>query len=182
MKLTYETDRLLLKILRPTPENAMAVLDFYNRNQLLFERYEAKRPENFYTAEYQNAVLSCEYNLTLRLQSLRFWIYEKDQPDVIIGTVCFYNITHSIYDCCKTGYKFDQNYQGRGYAKEAMQFGIAMMFEQLHLHRIEAYVMKDNAPSIHLLMALNFEYEGTCRKVIRICDTWEDHMLFSLLK
>lgn len=40
MKLTYETDRLLLKILRPTPENAVAVLDFYNRNQLLFERYE----------------------------------------------------------------------------------------------------------------------------------------------
>ena len=57
-----------------------------------------------------------------------------------------------------------------------------MMFEQLHLHRIEAYVMKDNAPSIHLLMALNFEYEGICRKSIRICDTWEDHMLFSLLK
>lgn len=182
MNLEYETERLILKALKPTPEAAGEVLDFYNRNRNLFERYEAARPANFYTKEYQQAVLSCEYNLALKLKTLRFWVYEKENLTVIIGTICFYNITRSIYDCCKTGYKFDPQYWHKGYAREAMRFGISLMFEKLNLHRIEAYVMEENAPSIRLLKDLNFAYEGICRESIRIRDKWEDHMLFALLR
>ena len=38
MLFQYETDRLVLKVL--TPEYAPMVLDFYNRDRELFEKYE----------------------------------------------------------------------------------------------------------------------------------------------
>ena len=52
MLFEYKTDRLILKIL--SPEAAPMVLDFYLRDQELFERYEPKRSENFYTIMYQH--------------------------------------------------------------------------------------------------------------------------------
>ena len=89
---------------------------------------------------------------------------------------------HSIYDRCETGYKFDPEFWHKGYAREAMSFGISLMFNELNLHRVEAYVMKENIASIRLLSALDFQLEGICQKSIRIRGKWEDHMLFALVR
>lgn len=182
MLFTYHTQNLILRILPPTEENAKAVLAFYNRNIDIFEPYEGTRPENFYTETYQKTVLTCEFTLIAKKELLRFWVYEKNTPNQIIGTISFFHILHSIYSRCETGYKFDSHYWHKGYAREALAFGIALMFEEYHLHRIEAFVMENNLPSIRLLEALGFVYEGTCRQAIRVRGQWEDHMLFSLLR
>lgn len=182
MEFQYETEHLILKVLNPSPLNALAVLDFYNKNRAIFEQYEAARPENFYTTEYVHSVLTCEYNLAIQKKAVRFWIFEKTNPEHIIGTISFFNITHSIYDRCETGYKLDPDYWHKGYAKEALQKGISIMFYELNLHRIEAYVMEENTASIYLLKSLQFQHEGTTRQSIRIRGKWEDHMLFALLK
>lgn len=182
MQFKYETPRVLLKILQPSAESADQTLQFYTKNRTLFERYEGARSADFYTREYQKNILTHEYNLALREQSFRFWIYEKQRTNQPIGTISFYNIIHSIYDRCETGYKFDPAFWHKGYARESMSFGISLMFGELNLHRIEAYVMKENVPSIRLLSALNFQLEGICQKSIRIRGSWEDHMLFALVK
>lgn len=182
MEFEYRTERLILKILSPSVETARQVLNFHNKNRALFERYEGARPVNFYTEAYQKTLLSCEYNLTIQKKCVRFWVFEQDNPDEIIGTVSFYHILHGIYDRCETGYKFDPSHWHKGYAKEALAFGISFMFEEFGMHRIEAMVMPDNDASIRLLSGLNFEYEGTCRKSIRIRGEWEDHMLYSLIQ
>lgn len=182
MYTTYETAHLLLKILPPTAENTKQVLAFQKKNRATFERYEVARPANFYTETYQQSLLSCEYNLFRQWKNIRFWIYEKQNSSQIIGTIHFYNIMRSIYERCETGYKFDEDYWHKGYARESMQFGISLIFRELHLHRMEAYVMKENQASIRLLEDLGFVYEGTCRELVRIQGNWTDHMLFSLLK
>lgn len=182
MKLEYETERLTLKILKPAPEYARDILRFYDANRCVFEPYEPLRPNNFYTENYQKTVLTYEYNLAVRMTDVRFWVYEKINPDRIIGTVCFHNIVRSVYDRCEAGYKFDQNFWHLGYAREAMTLGLSVMFDDLRLHRIEAYVMENNKPSIRLLNALGFQYEGICRQAIRIRDNWEDHMLYALIR
>lgn len=182
MQFEYETTHLLLKILQPSAKSADQILNFYARNRVLFERYEATRSADFYTMAYQKNIITHEYNLALSEQCFRFWVYEKQNTDQPIGTVSFYNIIHSIYDRCETGYKFDPAFWHKGYAREAMSLGISLMFDELSLHRIEAYVMKENAPSIRLLSALHFQLEGICRKSIRIRGSWEDHMLFALVR
>ena len=90
LKYESQTDRLILKVL--TPNYANAVLNFQNRNRESFEAYEPTRPANFYTASYQQAVLKCEWDLALKQQCIRFYVFRKDDPQMIIGTVCLHDI------------------------------------------------------------------------------------------
>lgn len=180
MNLTYETDRLILKVLKA--DAAEDVLQFYLDNQELFEKYEPERPDNFYTIGHQKALLICEYNLTVKLSAVRFYVYRKEQPQQIIGTVCFRNITRSIYQSCEVGYKFDERYQHQGYAFEALYTGISIMFDDLRLHRIEANVMPVNTASCHLLESLGFTAEGVARGNALIRGKWEDHLRYALIQ
>ena len=182
MNFAFETDRLVLRILSPTPESAETALDFYRRNRFVFERYEPERPCGFYTTEYQKSLLAYELNLAVQNKSFRFWVFAKNNTSYAIGNICFYNIIPQMYDRCETGYKFDPHYWHRGYAKEAMELGIFMMFHELNLRRMEAYVMPENTASIRLLQNLGFEYEGTCRQYICIHGRPEDLLLFSYIR
>lgn len=179
MNYSYETCRLSIRLLEPAPQTARQTLDFYSKNRIVFEQYEAMRPEKFYTPICQKAILSAELDLALRQKCFRFWIYEKNRPTHIIGTICFYNIVRTARGRCETGYKFDPRYWHKGYAREAMQFGIELMSGQLDIHRIEAFVVEENAPSIRLLQSLDFRYEGICQKAIKIQSAWREHMLFA---
>ena len=134
MKFIYETDRLILKLLGE--DDAPAVLQFYKQNQNVFEPYETIHPEQFYTVAYQRTLMNCELNLTLKHSLIRFYIFRRENPDEIIGTVCFRNINRSTYYSCETGYRFSPAYWHRGYAREALAFGIQLMFEEFHLHRL----------------------------------------------
>lgn len=179
MKLHYETDRLCLKILKY--DAAPQVLQFYLNNKEIFETYEPERPANFYTENYQRTLLNGEFNLAVKLSTIRFWVYEKEHPETIIGTVCFHGIQRSVFDTCQVGYKFDQRYWRHGYATEALYEGIQIMFDDLKLHRIEAYVMPSNIASQHLLEGLGFVQEGVSRGYVRIKGIWQDHYRYALI-
>lgn len=176
----YETDRLILRVLYES--SAPKVLDFYEKNKVIFENVEPERPKNFYTLEYQSALLKCEFDMIVKKQSLRFWIFKKEEPDVIIGTVSFQNIMRSVYQSCLIGYKLDPLYWKQGYAREAIQKAISIVFQELHLHRIEALVLPHNLPSIRLLEHLGFESEGICRSCIFLKQKWTDHLRYSLIE
>lgn len=179
MKFIYETDRLILKLLGE--EEAPAVLRFYQQNRAVFEPYEVLHPEQFYTVAYQRTLMNCELSLTLKHSLIRFYVFRKENPDEIIGTICFRNIDHSTYYSCETGYRFSPAYWHKGYAREALAFGIQLMFEEMHLHRIEAAVMPGNTASIRLLESLGFQQEGIAREYALIQGKWEDHIRFALI-
>lgn len=180
MKFTYETDRLILRLLGE--EEAPVVLQFYRKNRAVFEPYEAIHPEQFYTESYQRTLLNCELSLTLKHNLIRFYVFRRENPDEIIGTVCFRNIDRSTYYSCETGYRFSPAYWHKGYAREALAFGIQLMFEEFHLHRIEATVMLENTASIRLLESLAFQQEGIAREYALIQGKWEDHIRFALIR
>ena len=180
MKFIYETDRLILKLLGE--DDAPAVLQFYKQNRNVFEPYETIHPDQFYTVAYQRTLMNCELSLTLKHSIIRFYIFRRENPDEIIGTICFRNISRSTYYSCETGYRFSPAYWHRGYAREALAFGIQLMFEEFHLHRIEAAVMPENTASIHLLESLGFQQEGVAREYSLIQGKWEDHIRFALIR
>lgn len=179
MLFTYETNRLILKVL--TPDYAPMVLDFFLRDQELFEKYEPERMPSFYTEQFQRETLQYEYNLACKKAHVRFYVFRKDNPNKIIGTVCFHRIEFNVYSCCEVGYKFSSVYHHNGYAAEALEKGIDLMFTEFGLHRIMAWVSLDNTPSIHLLESIGFECEGINRQRLFLHDHWCDHAQYSLL-
>lgn len=178
MKFTYETDRLILKILEPTA--APLVLSFYQHNQKLFEQAEPARQPNFYTIQHQEALLTAEYNMAIRSVLFRFWIFLKGGED-IIGTVSFRDIVRYYRQSCLLGYKLDEKHWGHGYATEAIREGIRIMFDEVGLHRITAQIMPDNTRSIRLMERLGFTNEGVERKCLYINGKWQDHIRYSLI-
>lgn len=175
----YETDRLVITQLNK--DSAQMVLTFYEENSDLFEPWEPKRAEHFYTLSYQKASLSAEYHQRLEGKLLRYWVLLKDNPEDIIGTFCFQNFLRGPYQSCSLGYKFSGKYQHKGYAYESISKGIEMLLKEHPVHRIEAFIMPDNTPSIRLIKRLKFVYEGTCHSYANINGVWTDHRRYSYI-
>ena len=175
----YKTDRLILRVL--TPDYATDVCTFLSKNSEHFEKYEPYLPANYYTPDHQHTILSCELKLALQTKNIRYYVFIKENPEQIIGTVCLHNITAASYSSCEIGYKFDSDYWHKGYAREAVSMVIAVAFAALNLHRVYARVMPENTASIRLLKALLFVEEGMERECIKIRGKWEDHLRFSLI-
>ena len=175
----YQTERLILKIL--TPDYANEVSRFLSKNRTIFEPYEPFTSPNYYTAQHQYTLLSCELQLALQAKTIRYYVFLKETPQTIIGTVCLHDISGSYHSCCELGYKFDSEYQHMGYAKEAVAMVISIAFDALGLHRVSARVMPKNTASIRLLKRLFFEEEGLERECLYIQGKWENHLRFSLL-
>lgn len=174
--LIIETERLFLKIL--DVNKAPQVLDFYNDNLELFEKYESSRPENFYSLDYQRVCLNAEYNAFLQHQGIRFWVYQKDDPHTIIGTISFLNIKYGSFLSAQCGYKFDSRYHNQGYAFESLNMALKTIFSYCHLHKIEVFIMPENLPSIKLIKKLGFIREGISYDHALIHGRWEDHLRF----
>lgn len=178
MKLAYETKHLYLRILNSS--YAPLVLNFYLNDMELFEKYEPDHPENFYTDSFQKISLTFEYQLFIKTAGIRFWLFDKTQPDKIIGTISFLNIQRNIFQSCHLGYKLSSAYHHRGYATEALEKGIEIIFSELGLHRIEAYIFPDNLPSKKIMNRLNFTFEGICHDFVYFQGTWNDHERYCL--
>lgn len=176
MLLQYETPRLILKIL--TPNYAGKVLDFYLKNQALFEKYETDRADNFYTLDYQKKILHTEYGLMLKQSNIRFYVFLKN-CDEIIGTVSLYHI-HPSFLRAEIGYKFSARYHHKGYAFEAIEKIIDIAFTDLKLQRIYAMIQPENAPSIKLIQNLGFVKEGLCKHHMFMHGKWVDHLQYCL--
>lgn len=179
MRFTYETNRLILKVL--DSEYAQAVNEFLKKNRCYFEPFETSKPTDFYTVPYQIACLDAEYTAFIKLKYIRYYAFLKNEPGKIIGTVSFSNILPDPYCSCSIGYKIDHDYQNQGYGKELVNAAAKAMFSDFGIHRIAAYVLNSNKASINLLTSLNFMNEGICQKSIKICGTYQDHLRFSLI-
>lgn len=179
MKFEYETGPLVLKIL--STDYTENVLDFLYRNKNYFDPFESTKPTGFYTYEYQFELVKNDYLSSMALKSLRLYVFEKESPDKIIGTVSLGHVTSFPYNSCILGYKFDPDYQGKGYATTSLEFVIDYAFNTLKLHKIKAYILEDNNPSINLAKRLGFNFEGKAVQSIDVNGRWADHLRYTLI-
>lgn len=179
MSFLLETQHLILRVENETASSS--VLEFYLRNREQFERFEPTRPKNFYTLPFQTAFLKYEYNEIIKGTTLRYYLYSKEQPERLIGSVNFSNIMHHPFSHASIGYKLDKSAQGKGYAYEACQAAIPVIFSNYKIHRIEARVAPDNLPSIRLLERLDFLFEGMEHQCVEIQGIYKDHYRYGLI-
>jgi RimJ/RimL family protein N-acetyltransferase len=81
----------------------------------------------------------------------------------------------------QVGYWLAEKYNGKGYARKALNSLVEFGFNVLNLHRLEATTATTNASSIRLLERIGFKREGLLRECFRINDRFVDDYLYSLL-
>ncbi|MBQ8148683.1 MAG: GNAT family N-acetyltransferase [Lachnospiraceae bacterium] len=174
-----ETKRLRMQCL--TNESAFAVLEFYKENQPYFDQYELTRPRNFYTVSYHTAALDWELKEMEARRCLRYFVFLKEEPSMIIGSVNVSDIRFGCMQKASFGYKFDHRFWHQGYAYEACTSCLDFIFRDYGLHRMEANIMPSNQASIRLIQRLGFSYEGTEKESAEINHRWEDLHRFAKL-
>lgn len=80
------------------------------------------------------------------------------------------------------GYTLAQEYQGKGYATEAVGGLLEHLFTVRELHRVSAEVDARNVASARLLERLGFQQEGFRPQNTWFKDEWTDDLLFGLLR
>ena len=179
MKDFYETKQLYMK--RLTRADANIVCSFYAKNAREFALYEPLSYDNACNINYHQTMLEYEEEYFKDDEMCRYYLFEKNNPFETVGTVSFRNISVNYYKCATLGYKIDKDHRHRGYAKEAIDRGMRIMDEELHLHRIEATVMPVNVASMKLLEKVGFEREGLMRDKFKLNGVWEDHYIYSYI-
>lgn len=177
---TLETDRLILTLL--DEKSADKVLEFLIDNREDFTKYEGIKKEIYFSKVYQEYVLKNEYEASLKRGYLRYYIFEKTNPDKVIGTVSYGHVNSYPYCSAVLGYKMAMSAKNKGYGTEAVIAANEIAYEYLGLHRLEAFVMEDNFSSIRLLEKAGFLREGKCIQKLNVNGEWKDHLLFGKIK
>ncbi|HPF86755.1 MAG TPA: GNAT family N-acetyltransferase [Candidatus Limiplasma sp.] len=179
MAISLETRSLILR----TADVAFAdrMLAYYEKNKAFLEAFEPTRDPDFYTLAYQKALLAQDIEAEAKKTSYRFFIFLRDDPQTIIGTITLSNVIRGSFLSCFLGYKLDQDHVNKGYMTQAIRAVAAYAFDILGLHRIEANVMPDNLPSRRVLEKCEFQPEGIAKKYLKINGVWEDHLHMVLL-
>jgi len=168
------TDRLILRVL--DDGWAKSVLAYFERNREYLERWEPVRQHGFYTRRVQADHLVADLRSMNACQMVRLWIFRKEDPRTVIGSVALNNIVRGCFLSCYMGYRLDQELTGNGYMTEAAGALVDFGFQTLGLHRIEANIIPRNTPSMRVAEKLGFENEGLSPKYLKINGVWEDHV------
>lgn len=150
--------------------------DFYRRNACFLSVFEPLRDAEFYKKESQKMILLEEISAMREKTSAPFYIFGREEEDILIGKISLNNMAWGAFCSCHLGYKMDEAYTNRGYMTEAVEAVVRYGFEVLGLHRIEANVMPGNIRSLRVLEKCGFRKEGISRRYLKINGVWEDHV------
>lgn len=116
-------------------------------------------------------------SLARRGMSLPFVITVDGQ---LAGQVTVGNIVRGSLCSAWIGYWVGTHVVGGGVATAAAALVVDHCFTTAGLHRLEATVRPENAPSIRVLTKLGFREEGLFRRYLDVAGTWRDHFCFAL--
>jgi [ribosomal protein S5]-alanine N-acetyltransferase len=99
----------------------------------------------------------------------------RRDTDAIVGVINLNNIVRGSFLNASLGYYVGLPYTGQGFMTEGLRVAVQFAFENLGLHRLEANIQPNNAPSINLVKRCGFENEGFSRHFLYIAGAWRDH-------
>ena len=105
----------------------------------------------------------------------------REEDGAIAGV---YNIGQIFYGpLCSAylGYYAFAPFAGQGYMREGLQLVLRHAFGPLGLHRLEANIQPENAPSIALVAGAGFRLEGLSPRYLKIAGRWRDHERWAIL-
>lgn len=173
-----ETDRTIIRMANDS--DIEEIIKYFTDNKSHLELFEPIKPSNYYTEEYWIEEIDNRISSFVSDNSLKLFIFNKEESNSIIGTVNFNNFVRGSFQACYLGYSLAEIMQGKGYINEALKSAINYLFSELNFHRIMANYMPHNRKSAKVLKRIGFTVEGYASNYLKINGEWEDHILTSL--
>ncbi|MBZ0098090.1 MAG: GNAT family N-acetyltransferase [Taibaiella sp.] len=169
-----ETERLLLKGV--TPEFYEYIMSHYSDAELM----------SFFGCatcnELEAEKLRHKKSMVCYYQTFRRFMLVDKTSGTTIGQ-CGYHKWYNDHYKAELGYALNNEAVKRqGYMREALQPIVAHGFNEMQLHRIEAFASPQNTPTIKLLTNLGFQYEGLMRGHYLKNGVYEDSACYALLR
>ena len=98
----------------------------------------------------------------------------------LVGQITVSTVVRGAFDSASVGYWVDERVAGRGVTPTALALVVDHCFRGVGLHRVEAAVRPENAPSLRVVDKLGFREEGLHRRFLFIAGDWRDHLGFAL--
>jgi ribosomal-protein-alanine N-acetyltransferase len=105
-----------------------------------------------------------------------------DDSGRVTGRITLNDIVRGPFQSCSLGYWLSAASTGRGLATAAVRDIITVAFEELELHRIQAGTLLHNVRSQRVLERNGFVRFGVAPAYLSIAGTWQDHILYQLVK
>lgn len=84
-----------------------------------------------------------------------YWAIDLGDRNILVGTICLFGFSDE-HRKCEIGYELLTNFQRQGIMKEAAEKVIDYAFSIIKVQTIEAWLHRDNQPSVKLLEKLLF--------------------------
>ncbi|MCR5282424.1 MAG: GNAT family N-acetyltransferase [Lachnospiraceae bacterium] len=177
MSVKLITDRLI--ITTADESYAQGLAEYYSKNREWFEEFEFTHQEAYYTPEYQLRSLQYEMAETEKKQNIYYYVFPKEDPKTVIGTLSYSRLRPLPYLSTVFGYDLGHDYWGKGLMKEACLATMEEIFGTYGMHRIEARVSPANIRSIYLLERMGFVLEGVEYKSVQVRGEFRDHLRYA---
>lgn len=168
-----ETERLLLRKLSYL--DAEALFSYRSKDEVM--RYQGFHPKTIQEVERFLMELPEMPNLADTCFQLGI-VLKKEKR--LIGDIGLHFLPDG--EQVEIGYTVDPDYQGYGYATEAVLEILKYLFEELNKHRVLASVDPMNEKSIRLLERLGFRKEAHFKKGLCWEGQWVDDVIYAMLK
>ena len=177
--LALDTDNLRLAVLRKS--EAARVAEYLQNNRDFHKQFSQTHTDDYFNVSTQKKYLAYDCNSFLEGSLVPLWITLKDD-NKIIGRVSFFNFAYGGMMSCACGYHLDKEHTGKGYMTEALKSAMAFVFDEYKMHRIEAFIVPENEPSLNLVKRVGFHYEGKRMSYMHINGRYRDHEAFYMLE
>ncbi len=106
---------------------------------------------------------------------------KKEEDEIIIGTIGLYDIDYR-HQRAVWRIRLSKDFQGKGYAKEAINLLLDYGFNTLNLNKITSDSLSENEAIIKLTLKLGFKKEGLLINHYFNNGKYRDAILFGLLR
>ena len=146
-------------------ESDAYLMAYFGTDALGFEHYKSLHKNGM--ESHQNSLMM--FRILLR------------GTNTVIGD-CGFHSWNSFHRNAELYYRLNaEEYRNLGYMSEILPIVLLYGFNEMSLHRIEAKVAEDNAPSLKLLLKNSFKIEGRHREDYLVGDHYEDSLIYALL-
>lgn len=122
------------------------------------------------------------YHQEMRQGTSYSFLIFRGSDNALLGGITLSNIRRGVSQTASLGYWIGARHARQGYMSEALSAVLDFSFGHLGMHRIEAACLPRNAASRALLTKTGFSEEGYARQYLRINGSWQDHVLFAILR